>query len=204
MAPAKRPVTRADLEALPEHLIGEILGGELVVSPRPRPHHARAIGKIIADLDGPFDRGRGGPGGWWFLPEPELHLGHDVVVPDVAGWRRERLPQIPDAVGIEIAPDWVCEVLSPSTAKVDRIKKLPIYAGHRVGHAWLADPVLRTLEVYRLDGAGWVLAGLYSDDARARIAPFEAIELDLSAWWMPRPAGTAAEPPLVWSAAPAT
>jgi Uma2 family endonuclease len=199
VAPARKPATYADLEALPDHLVGEILDGELIVTPRPSPRHARAEGRILADLDGPFDRGRGGPGGWWFLPEPELRLDAHVLVPEVAGWRRERMPEIPDTAGISVVPDWVCEVLSPSTAKVDRTRKLRLYSAHGVDHLWLVDPVSRVLEVYRRQATTWVVAGMYTDDARACIEPFAAVELDLSAWWLPPPSSTAAEPPIVWT-----
>ena len=201
MAPARRPPTYADIEALPEHLVGEIIDGELFVSPRPRPMHSRAETNIIGDLAGPFDRGRGGPGGWWLLVEPELHLGLHVLVPDIAGWRRERLPTIPDAAGIAVAPDWICEVLSPSTAKVDRTRKMSIYCQQCVDYLWLVDPILRVVEVYRRRDQEWVVAGMYTDAPRARIAPFQEIELDLGGWWVPLPPGTAAEPPVTWTVA---
>jgi Uma2 family endonuclease len=200
VAPAKKPASYADLEALPEHLVGEILDGELIVSPRPSPQHGRVEAGISADLVGPFDRGRGGPGGWWILPEPELHLEHHVLVPDLAGWRRDRLSTLPDTAFISIAPDWICEVLSPSTAKIDRTRKVGIYGAQGVEHLWLVDPLHRILEVYRRTGHTWMIAGMYADDARARIEPFAAIELDLSAWWAPRPPGAAAEPPVAWTA----
>lgn len=202
MAPAKKPATYADIEALPPHLVGEIIDGELFVSPRPRPRHSRAETNIIADLAGPFDRGRGGPGGWWLLVEPELHLGGHVLVPDIAGWRRERLPVLPDAPGICVAPDWICEVLSPSTAKLDRTRKMSIYCAQGVDHLWLVDPLLRIVELYRRRGKEWVVGGMYTDAARARIAPFEEIELDLAGWWVPLPPGHAAEPPVAWTAGP--
>ncbi len=200
MAPERRPATYADIEALPEHLTGEIIDGELIVSPRPRPRHAVAEGGIHADLVGPFQRGRGGPGGWWILIEPELHLERQVLVPDIAGWRRERLEVIPETVGIRVAPDWLCEVLSPTTAKIDRRKKLRIYAEQGVEHVWLVDPVERLLEVYRRQGRSWLLVTTFADDDRARIEPFEAVELDLSPWWPPAPSGAAAEPAPTWGA----
>lgn len=200
MAPAKKPATYADIEALPEHLVGEIIDGELIVSPRPRPPHALAESRIIMDIGSPFDRGRGGPGGWWILGEPELHLDRHVLVPDVAGWQRQRMPELPaEARGIEVPPDWVCEVLSPSTMKIDRGRKLLIYARCGIDWAWIVDPATRLLEVYRRATDTFQYVGAYSDDARARIAPFDAIELDLSAWWLPRPPGAAAEQPIMWS-----
>src|SRR3954468_4688276 len=135
--PARRPATYEDLCALPDHVIGELIAGELIASPRPSIPHSRASSVLSDDLGGPFDRGRGGPGGWWILFEPELHLGADVLVPDLAGWRRERMPVLRNVAYFELAPDWVCEVVSPSTARVDRVRKVPIYAREGVSHLWL-------------------------------------------------------------------
>lgn len=197
MAPAKKPATYADIEALPEHLVGEIIDGELFVSPRPRPKHALAEGRVHADLDGAFGRGRGGPGGWWILAEPEVRLGAQIVVPDVAGWRRERLPDLPDEVGIRVVPDWICEIVSPSTARIDRGRKLRVYASAGVPHLWIVDPVLRSLEVYRLRDGALFHVDTFLDDAKVRIEPFEAIELELAGWWPPLAPG-AREPELEW------
>jgi Uma2 family endonuclease len=198
MAPIKRPATYADIEALPEGLNGEIIDGELIVSPRPRPRHGETEGAIFADLLGPFHRGKGGPGGWWISIEPELHLDPHVLIPDIAGWRRERLPVLPETVGIAVAPDWLCEVLSPTTARIDRRKKLRIYGEQGVPHVWLVDPLLRTLEVYRRRESAWILVDTCGDDDRVRIEPFEAIELDLAGWWLPPPATGAAEEAVPW------
>lgn len=197
MGDVKRPATYADIEALPENMVGEIIDGELIVSPRPRTRHGAAAMGIALALGQRFHQGDGDPGGWWILPEPELHLGPQVVVPDLAGWRRERLPQIPDVVGVTIAPDWISEVLSPSTARVDRLKKLKIYAKHRVGHVWLVDPVLRTLEILRLGDSGWTIVAVHGDDARVRAEPFDAIEIDLARWWLPETQGGRASDPAV-------
>lgn len=123
MGDPKRPATYADIEALPENLVGEIIEGELIVSPRARTRHGYAAGGLISAIHPRFHHGDGGPGGWWILPEPELHLAEHVVVPDLAGRRRERLPELPDVVGHRVAPDWVSEVLSPSTARIDRTKE---------------------------------------------------------------------------------
>src|SRR5437667_2870051 len=149
--PQRRPATYDDLLKVPDHLVAEIIDGELYTSPRPAPRHADASSGLGAVLRGPFDRGRGGPGGWRILDEPELHLGRDVVVPDIAGWRRERLPALPEAAFFTVAPDWVCEILSPSTERTDRRRKLSIYARKRVAHAWLVNPTLRMLEAFRLE-----------------------------------------------------
>src|SRR5512142_1943672 len=116
--PARRNATYDDLLGLPSHVVGELLEGSLVVSPRPASRHARAASGLGGELHGPFQRGRGGPGGWIILDEPELHLGGNVLVPDLAGWRRERMPQLPDVAAFELAPDWVCEVLSASTQAI--------------------------------------------------------------------------------------
>src|SRR5690606_18051551 len=130
-----------------------------------------------------FARGRGGPGGWVILFEPELHLSGHVLVPDLAGWRRERMPEMPEVPAFELAPDWVCEVLSPHTVARDRVRKLPIYAQQRVRHVWLVDPDAKTLEVFRLDGDGWRLVGTWEGDARLRAEPFDAVELELGGLW---------------------
>jgi Uma2 family endonuclease len=181
--PAKRCATYEDLLAVPAHLVAEIIHGVLVTQPRPATKHARASSVLGVELGGPFDRGRGGPGGWILLDEPELHLHGDILVPDLAGWRRERMPELPDAAAFELAPDWVCEVLSPSTAATDRAEKMPIYARERVANVWLVDPIARTLEALRLDGARWILLGTWRDDAKVRVEPFDAVELELSGLW---------------------
>ncbi len=181
--PAKRQGTYDDLIAIPDHLVGELIAGELITSPRPAPRHTRASSRLGGVLDGPFDRGSGGPGGWIILDEPELHLDGDVVVPDVAGWRRDRMPKLPDTAYFGLAPDWVCEVLSPSTEGIDRSDKMPIYAREGVPHAWLVNPITRTLENYRLRDRQWVLASVFRDGARVRAEPFDALELDLALLW---------------------
>jgi hypothetical protein len=181
---AQRPATYEDLLAVPDHLVAEILEGELHTTPRPAPRHAAASSAMGGMLWGPFDSGRGGPGGWRILFEPELHLGpDDIVVPDLAGWRRERLPRLPDEAFFRLAPDWVCEVVSPTTVAVDRVKKLRIYARERVSHAWLVDPLARTLEVLRLESDRWTIAGTWAGPAALRAEPFEAIDIDLTLLW---------------------
>lgn len=181
--PAQKWASYEDLFDLPDHLVGEIVAGELYTSPRPALRHATSASVLSADLGTPFMRGRGGPGGWWILAEPELHLGSDILVPDLAGWRRSRLPEIPDDPYLTLAPDWVCEIHSPSTIRLDRIRKLPIYAREGVKHAWLVDPGARTLEILRLEGERWVIVGAHGGDARVRAEPFEAVELDLVDVW---------------------
>ena len=170
----------------PETMVAEILAGELSLMPRPRLGHARSAGRLGADLDGPFDRGRDGPGGWVILPEPELRLGPlpDVLVPDLAGWRRERLPVgFIEGAFASVAPDWCCEVLSPSTEKVDRGRKLAIYHREGVGHVWLVSPVLRSVEVYRRADIGWLLVATFEGNDVVRAEPFDAVPLDLAGLW---------------------
>jgi Uma2 family endonuclease len=179
----RRPATYADLQALPEHVVGELIAGELHVSPRPAAPHTVAASRLGGGLSGPFDEGRGGPGGWIILDEPELHFGEDVLVPDLAGWRRERMPRPPRTAAFTLAPDWVCEVLSPSTAALDRGIKLPIYGREGVRHVWLMDPEARTLEVFQLEATRYVLLVTHTGLARIRAEPFEALELDLSFLW---------------------
>jgi Uma2 family endonuclease len=180
---AKRPVTYQDLLDLPDHVVGEILSGELHVSPRPAIRHANAGSVLGGGLNSAFHQGSAGPGGWWILYEPELHLAEDVVVPDLAGWRRERLPRLPDEAYLTLAPDWVCEILSPSTERIDRLKKLRIYAREAISHAWLVNPDARTLEVFRLDGGHWMLLATHGEEEVVRAEPFEAIEIELGRLW---------------------
>lgn len=183
MVQGGRRATYEDLLAVPEHLVAEIIDGELVTSPRPASLHARAASSVSGELYGPFDRGRGGPGGWVILYEPELHLLGHVLVPDLAGWRRTRMPEMPDATAFELAPDWVCEVLSPSTAVIDRARKVPIYAQAGVSHVWLVDPALQTLEALRLESGGYRLLGTTHGDVNVRMEPFDAVEIDLASLW---------------------
>ncbi|HKQ67766.1 MAG TPA: Uma2 family endonuclease [Polyangiaceae bacterium] len=182
--PAKRKATYDDVLRAPEHMVAEILDGELVLHPRPAKPHTAAATALGEELGPPFKRGRGGPGGWILLNEPELHLRADVVVPDLAGWRRERMPVLTtDEPYFSLAPDWACDVLSPSTAAGDRTKKLPIYAREAVSYVWLVDPLQRTLEVLRLDAKRWVIVNVYEGSSRVRAEPFDAIELDLGVLW---------------------
>jgi len=182
---AKKFATYEDLLALPDNMVGELISGELIASPRPRIRHARASSILGGKITGPFDEGRDGPGGWWILDEPELHLGQDVLVPDLAAWRREKVPVLPNEAYLTIAPDWICEVLSDGTARLDRVKKLPVYAREKVGFVWFIDPKAKTLEVYQQEGTRWILLKSFAGDDRVRAEPFDAIEIDLSALWLP-------------------
>ena len=175
--------TYQDVLDAPPHRVAEILDGVLHTSPRPAMPHALATSSLGTDLSGPFQFGRRGPGGWWIIDEPELHLGEDILVPDLAGWRRERMPDYPEAAYCTLAPDWVCETLSPSTRKLDLHAKRPVYARERVGHLWLIDPTDRTLEAFELREGEWVLIATAQDDAPVRILPFEAITFSLGDLW---------------------
>jgi len=182
--PAAKPASYEDLFDLPENLVGEIINGRLVTHPRPAPKHARAYSQLGGKIGPPFDDGIGGPGGWWILDEPELHLASgDILVPDLAGWRRERMPRLPETAWFELPPDWVCEILSPTTAKVDRVEKLPIYAHHGVRHAWLVDPDLRTLEVLENRDGHWLLLTALENNASVSQPPFDAIAFPLDSLW---------------------
>ena len=187
MEPARRRATYEDLIAVPEHMVGEIVDGDLYASPRPASPHARAATAIGGGLWNQFDRppgGPGGPGGWWILDEPELHCGADILVPDMAGWRRERMPALPNVPYFQLAPDWVCEVVSPTTGILDRRRKMPVYAREGVPHLWIVDPILKTLEVYRLETGRWMVASTHGGDDVARAEPFEAVELEIARWWL--------------------
>lgn len=186
MAVVKRRATYADLEQVPDTKVAELIDGDLIVSPRPASPHARATTALGFRLANAFDGPPGGgrPGGWWLLFEPELHFGKDVLVPDVAGWRHERMARIPNVAAFTLAPDWICETTSPSTGMVDRARKMPIYARQGVGHLWIVDPSTRTLEIYRLHDGGWVVAGTHGGDASVQGEPFEAITLALGDLWL--------------------
>jgi Uma2 family endonuclease len=182
--PARRLATYEDVLRAPPHMVAEIIDGELHLSPRPAKPHTAAASALGEELGPPFKRGRGVPGGWILLDEPELHLQADILVPDLAGWRRERMPSmVDDEPFFTLAPDWVAEVVSPRSAKYDRTDKLKIYARERVPWAWIVDPLQRTLEVLRLGEDGWTLRGSWRDDTKVRAEPFDAIELDLALLW---------------------
>jgi Uma2 family endonuclease len=186
MARAAREQTLyAALEALPERLTGEILEGQLYTQPRPTAPHVSAVSSLAMELGGPYSRGRGGPGGWWILVEPELHFVRDaeVAVPDLAGWRRERMPRMPEDHRIEIVPDWVCEVLSPSTRSKDREIKLPLYAKRGVRYAWLLDPRARTLEAFALERGGWTPLAMLAAADTVALEPFAAARFVLESLW---------------------
>ena len=175
--------TYQDVLDAPEHRVAEIIDGTLHTHPRPAMPHALASSRLGGELTGPFDRGRGGPGGWWIIDEPELHLGEEIVVPDLAGWRRERMVELPDTAYVTLAPDWVCEVLSASTRRHDLHEKRPVYAREGVGHLWLIDPADRTLEAFELHDGQWLLIASAKDDEPISIRPFDAITFSLGDLW---------------------
>ena len=181
--PFDRPATYDDLAKLPDTVVAEIVSGELHASPRPAPPHTVAASVLGGRLVPPFHEGRGGPGGWWVLDEPELHLGEEVLVPDLAGWRRTRMPRRPRTAFFTLAPDWICEVLSPSTSRLDRAQKLAVYAREGVRHAWLIDPDAGTLEVLRREHGRWTILATHAGSEAVRAEPFAEIEIELQALW---------------------
>jgi Uma2 family endonuclease len=191
---ARRPATWEDLVRLPEDTKAEILAGEMLFSPRPRPGHSRTQTTLGTSIGGPFDMGPSGPGGWWILTEPEIAFGpHDILAPDLAGWRRERVPVFFRERPIAVAPDWVCEILSPSTARLDRVRKPEVYLRAGVSFFWLVDVDNRTLEAFEAREGRWLRIGGWSDGDTPRVPPFEAIELDVTRVLPPSPPSAAEE-----------
>jgi Uma2 family endonuclease len=174
------------LIALPEGLTGEIINGQLRTQPRPAWPHIVAGTRLGTDIEGPYGRGRGGPGGWWIVLEPEVHfvLDAEVTVPDIAGWRKETMPKSPEGHKISVVPDWVCEIFSPSTKSTDRGEKMPLYARHGVRYAWLVDPKTHTLEAYELAAGRWTPLGFFRDDDQVSVAPFDEIVIRLTDLWV--------------------
>ena len=181
--PAKRQATYADIVAAPPHLVAEIIHGALVTHPRPTPGHGVAATGLGASIAPGYQWGRGGPGGWIFITEPELHLGRDVVVPDLAGWKRERLPKLPETAWIETPPNWICEILSDSTERYDRNAKRAIYAEAGVPYLWLLDPRSKLLEVFQLTAGHWLLSATVGGGDEVRAVPFDAISFPLGDLW---------------------
>ena len=181
--PVQRPATYEDLLAVPEHLVAEILFGRLVTHPRPAPRYASTATALSGVLGSAFQLGRGGPGGWVFMNKPELHIGSHVAVPDLAGWRRERLTALPETAWIDVAPDWICEVISPSTERYDRGDKRAIYAKAGVGHLWFVAPHPQMLEVFELRDGKWLLLDVYRDDAQVAAPPFAEPAFPLGLLW---------------------
>ncbi|MDR3568938.1 MAG: Uma2 family endonuclease [Syntrophobacteraceae bacterium] len=183
---AKKKATYEDLYSIPENTIGEIINGALIVSPRPSRRHTYAASALETNLAAPYQFGRGGgPGGWIIIVEPEIGLAEHIMVPDLAGWRKQRFPVEEDHNWISATPDWICEILSPKTASLDKAEKMPIYARYGVEYAWIIDPMLKTLDVYRLESEGWWrLVWSYGENDKMRAEPFKEVEIDLGDLWI--------------------
>ena len=179
----RRPATYQDVLDAPENMVAELIEGALHLHPRPASPHARASSVLGVRIGGPFDSGPEGPGGWWIIDEPELHIGDDVLVPDIGGWRRERMAEYPDAPWFDLVPDWVCEVLSPGTRRTDLTCKRRLYGAAGIPHLWLVDPIARTLEAFALQAGAWTLIAALQDDEEVRVGPFDAITFPLSVLW---------------------
>ena len=184
--PARKRATYDDLYSIPENMIGEIIDGELFVSPRPSPRHSKASSVLSAGIVTPYQFGQGGPGGWIILYEVELKFAEECnpIVPDLSGWRIERFPETIDTNWISVPPDWVCEVLSPRTIRLDRVKKMAKYLKFDVQYVWLIDPSNKTLEVFRAESGRWVVLGVYAENDKVRAEPFQEIEIDLAGLWL--------------------
>ena len=182
-AKPSRGATYQDVLDAPPQMVAEIVRGALHLHPRPAPRHTRASSSLGGALQNPFDQGIGGPGGWWILVEPELHLGEDVLVPDVGGWRRERMPKLPENAFFELAPEWACEVLSPGTRELNVTVKRDVYGANGVAWLWFVDPIARTLEAFAVDAGKWVLIAALREDAEVQVPPFEVISFPLARLW---------------------
>jgi Uma2 family endonuclease len=183
--PAGKKATYEDLYDVPENMTGEIIDGELIVTPKPAPKHTHVTTVLGAEIEPAYRRGRGGPGGWVFLAETEVRPGEDTVVPDLAGWRKERFPARIENNWVPVAPDWVCEVLSPGTVRNDKVRKMPLYARHGVGYVWLIDPAAMTMDVFRLGAeGGWSLMASFAENDKVRAEPFQEIEINLEDLWL--------------------
>ena len=183
--PARKKASYEDLYSIPENMTGEIINGELIVTPRPSRRHGFAASHLGARLITPYDFAEGGgPGGWIFILEPEIGLGENIVVPDLAGWRKERFPVDEPHNWISVAPDWICEILSPSTARYDRIRKMRIYGLHEVPYLWLIDPGDRTFEAFKLESGRWLKLAGFEENEKVRAEPFQEIEIDLGNLWI--------------------
>ena len=180
---AIRQATYQDVLDAPAHKVAEIISGTLHMQPRPAMRHGFAGSSLGDELVSPFQKRRGGPGGWWIIFEPELHLGDDILVPDLGGWRRETMPVYPDTAYCTVAPDWACEVLSPSTRRLDMTSKRDIYAREGVSYLWFVDPDTRTLEAFELRDGQWLLTASLADNDPVSVKPFDAISFPLGALW---------------------
>ena len=182
---AKKRASYEDLYEIPENSVGEIIDGGLIVTPRPSRKHGFSASALGGELVPPYQFGRGGgPGGWIIIGEPEIKFGEHYLVPDIAGWRRERFPDLEETNWVSIFPDWIAEILSPTTVRVDRIKKMAIYAEHGVPYLWFIDPIAKTLEIFRLEAGSWLLRSVFGENDKVRAEPFADIEIDLQNLWI--------------------
>ena len=181
----KKQAVYDDLFSLPDNMVGEIIDGELIATPRPSRRHGVAASVLGSEILPPYQLGRGGgPGGWIIIDEPEISLGAHILVPDLAGWRRERFLASEETNWISVSPDWVCEILSPKTVGLDKVRKMPIYAQHGIAHLWLVDPAAKTLDVFRLESNRWVLLATFIENDKVRAEPFDEIEIELGNLWL--------------------
>ncbi|MBF0102744.1 MAG: Uma2 family endonuclease [Desulfobacterales bacterium] len=182
--PAEREVCYDDLYSIPNSMIGQIIDGDLIAMPRPTYRHSNVVSALEDEIGPSYRRGRNGPGGWIILFEPEIQFGKNILVPDLAGWKKEHLPSPPETNWCEVSPDWVCEVLSPSTIRIDRIKKMNIYAAYNVPYVWLIHPIDKTFEVFKLEHGRWILLSIHGENDKVRAEPFQEVEIDLNTlWW---------------------
>lgn len=182
--PARKTATYDDLYSIPDNMVGEIIDGELIASPRPSRKHIYATSSLDKEIGPPFQGDKGGPGGWIILVEPEIALGDNIIVPDLAGWKRERFPVEEDHNWISVVPDWVCEVISPGTANIDRVRKMGIYLMHRVPYYWIIDPISKTLEVFENENSKWTVVGSFEGNDKVKVLPFHEVEINLSSLWL--------------------
>lgn len=189
--PHQKKATYADIQRLPDALRGEILAGELYVAPRPSPIHQKAMTKMTVQLGGHLGGNEGDERGWIFLTEPELHLNDEVIVPDLAAWKAKRVTsQFYSQAWVSVTPDWICEIQSPSTARIDRITKRRIYLGLQIPYYWLVDPLAKTLEALKKNENHWIEVGFHGGDEKVRIEPFQDLEIELSTFWPPESPAT--------------
>lgn len=182
--PAKKEATYDDLYSISDNMTGEIIDGELIVTPRPSRKHIYTASALEVKIGAPYQFGEGGPGGWIILVEPEIRFSTNFLVPDLSGWKRERFPVEEETNWISVAPDWVCEVLSPGTAREDRVKKMSIYASHFVPYYWLIDPSEKILETLKLEEGKWIITGVFCEGESVRAEPFPEIAVDLGSLWL--------------------
>ncbi len=181
---AKKTATYDDLHNIPENSVGQLIDGELFVTPRPSRKHIYTASTLDMRIGTPFQFGEGGPGGWVILVEPEIALGDNILVPDLAGWKKEHFPVSEETNWISVVPAWVCEILSPGTIRTDKARKMPLYAQHGISHLWIIDPIARTLDVFQLESGRWIVMGTFLEDDKVRAEPFHEIEIDLGNLWL--------------------